>query len=120
MNWNCRQSHPCPSFHPSSPHHPIITPFSNILKPDYYEQTAVGVLTCRDYGVVAVKGDVVILKRDADFERGLAKLGVEGWKLVAQGNRLDEQSLERAVREAWERLREGGAWQGDEHFGRLP
>jgi len=31
MNWNCRQSHPCPSFHPSSPHHPIITPFSNIL-----------------------------------------------------------------------------------------
>jgi len=90
------------------------------LKPDYYEQTAVGVLTCRDYGVVAVKGDVVILKRDADFERGLAKLGVEGWKLVAQGNRLDEQSLERAVREAWERLREGGAWQGDEHFGRLP
>jgi|YelNatPaOPRAMG01_1025707.scaffolds.fasta_scaffold147870_3 hypothetical protein len=32
MNWNCRQSHPCPSFHPSSPHHPIITPFSNILQ----------------------------------------------------------------------------------------
>ena len=31
MNWNCRQSHPCPSFHPSSPHHTIITPFSNIL-----------------------------------------------------------------------------------------
>ena len=90
------------------------------LKPDYYEQTAVGVLTCRDYGVVAVKGDVVILKRDADFEGGLAKLGVEGLKLVAQSNHLPEQSLERAVKEAWERLREGSAWQVDEHFGRLP
>jgi len=37
MNWNCRQSHPCPSFHPSSPHHPIITPFSNILPLSQFE-----------------------------------------------------------------------------------
>jgi hypothetical protein len=89
------------------------------LKPEYYEQTAIGVLTCRDYGVVAVRGDVVVLKRGADFELGLAKLGVKLWKLVAH-SRLSRRSLEQAVKEAWERLREGKEWQVDEHYGMLP
>ena len=79
------------------------------LKPEYYEQTAIGVLTCRDYGVVAVRGDVVVLRRGADFELGLAKLGVKTWRLVFQSNRSPERTLERAVKEAWERLMEGSA-----------
>ncbi|MCS3921148.1 DUF2079 domain-containing protein [Fervidibacter sacchari] len=88
------------------------------LKPDYYEQTAIAVLTCRSYGVLAVKGDMVVLKRGANFELGLLKLGVSTWRLVSE--RGQEKALEEAVKEAWERLREGSEWESDSHFGMVP
>ncbi|MCS7265015.1 MAG: DUF2079 domain-containing protein [Armatimonadetes bacterium] len=83
------------------------------LKPDYYEQTAIGVLTCESYGVLAVKGDLVVLKRGEDFWLGLMKLGVSMYQLAGQeeGN---QRSLEQGIKEAWERLKEGregnGKW----------
>ncbi|MFZ8854345.1 MAG: DUF2079 domain-containing protein [Armatimonadota bacterium] len=88
------------------------------LKPDYYEQTAVAVLTCRSYGVFAVKGDIVVLKRGANFDLGLLKLGVSTWQLISERGR--EKALEKAVKEAWERLREGSKWEGDSHFSMVP
>jgi len=88
------------------------------LKPDYYEQTAIAVLTCRSYGIFAVKGDIVVLKRGANFELGLLKLGVSTWQLVSEKRR--EKALEEAVKEAWERLREGSEWESDRHFGMVP
>ncbi len=98
------------------------------LKPEYYEGTAIGVLTCRDYGVVAVKGDIVVSKRGANFELGLTKLRVSIARLVSerevsQGSDSEVRKfkfLEREVRRAWERLREGEGWQADGHFGGLP
>jgi len=90
------------------------------LKPEYYDKTAIGVLTCKDYGVVLVEGDLVVLKRGADFWLGLAKLGVPIHQLTAFGKSSRQPSLEQAVKDAWELLKEVRGWQVDEHFGRLP
>lgn len=89
------------------------------LKPEYYERTAIGALTCESYGVVAVKGDVVVLKRGADFGLGLIKLGVPLYQMAGYDERQSQRSLEQAVKDAWERLKEGSKWQIDEHFGKL-
>jgi uncharacterized membrane protein len=67
---------------------------------DTYETLALHALTCPDYGIIAVQGDVVILRRKADFLRGLRWLGV-----AVQG----KKPLREAVKEAWERLK-GVGW----------
>lgn len=91
------------------------------LKPEDYEQTALAALTCPDYGVVAVQGDVVVLKREAIFEVGLVKLGVPIWKLVGRRSFDSPTALTSVVKEAWTHLRERAGWnEVEEHFGRLP
>lgn len=85
------------------------------LKPDYYDQMAIGALTCRDYGVVAVWEDVVVLKWGADFKLGLIKLGVSPKVFVSQ--RAQMKALERAVQQAWKDLRGEKGWKHEEHFG---
>jgi hypothetical protein len=59
-----------------------------------------------------------VLKRGANFDLGLLKLGVSTWQLISERRR--EKALEKAVKEAWERLREGSKWEGDSHFNMVP
>ncbi len=59
-----------------------------------------------------------MLKRGENFELGLLKLGVSPWRLVNE--RGKEKALEEAVKEAWERLREGSEWKSNSHFGMVP
>jgi len=61
---------------------------------------------------------MVVLKRGANFALGLLKLGVSTWWLVNE--RGKEKALEEAVKEAWERLREGSEWESESHFGMVP
>jgi hypothetical protein len=56
-------------------------------------------LTCPDYGIIAVQGDVVILKHKADFLKGLQLLGVS---MKRQKQLRDE------IKAAWERLKSVG------------
>ncbi len=70
------------------------------LMRDAYDALAVAVLTCSDYGVVAVQGDLVLLQHKADFRNGLRLLGVEPT--------LDNDALTEAVAMAWQRLKGGG------------
>lgn len=74
------------------------------LKPDDYKATVIGVLTCRDYGVVAVVDDLVILRCKADFEAGLLRLGVSP-------SLLREMPLEEAVQAAWVQRKGKVSWQ---------
>ncbi len=63
---------------------------------DAYETLVLHVLTCPDYGIVAVQGDVVILKHKADFSQGLRLLGVSTKR---------QEQLRDEVKAAWERLK---------------
>lgn len=92
------------------------------LKPKDYEQTAIAALSCPDYGVVAVQDDVVVLKRGANFEAGLVKLGVPVWKFVGRRTSNLPATLARAIRQAWASLREVAGWNGESigHFGKPP
>jgi len=59
-----------------------------------------------------------VLKRGANFELGLLKLGISTWRLVSE--RGKEKALEEAVKEAWERLKEGSERESESHFGIMP
>ena len=63
---------------------------------DAYETLVLHVLTCPDYGIIAVQGDVVILKHKADFSQGLQLLGVSTKR---------QEQLRDEVKAAWERLK---------------
>lgn len=63
---------------------------------DAYETLVLHTLTCPDYGVIAVQGDVVILKHKADFSQGLRLLGVSTKR---------QEQLRDKVKAAWERLK---------------
>ncbi|MFA0742084.1 MAG: hypothetical protein DFNUSKGM_002204 [Candidatus Fervidibacter sacchari] len=63
---------------------------------DAYETLVLHVLTCPDYGIIAVQGDVVILKHKADFSQGLQLLGVSTKR---------QEQLRDEVKVAWERLK---------------
>lgn len=64
-----------------------------------YDEAAVNVLTCPDYGIVARFKDLLVLRRGADFRDGLKKLGIDA--------SLKEKVLKEAVAAAWERLKSG-------------
>jgi hypothetical protein len=66
---------------------------------DAHETLVLHTLTCPDYGIIAVQGDVVILKHKADFPKGLQLLGVS---MKRQKQLRDE------IRAAWERLKSVG------------
>ena len=66
---------------------------------DAHETLVLHTLTCPDYGIIAVQGDVVILKHKADFPQGLQLLGVS---MKRQKQLRDE------IRAAWERLKSVG------------
>jgi len=63
---------------------------------DAYETLVLHALTCPDYGIIAVQGDVVILKHKADFSQGLQLLGVSTKR---------QEQLRDEVKVAWERLK---------------
>ncbi|MCS3917712.1 putative membrane protein [Candidatus Fervidibacter sacchari] len=63
---------------------------------DAYETLVLHALTCPDYGIIAVQGDVVILKHKADFSQGLQLLGVSTKR---------QEQLRDEVKAAWERLK---------------
>ncbi len=63
---------------------------------DAYETLVLHVLTCPDYGIIAVQGDVVVLKHKADFSQGLQLLGVSTKR---------HEQLRDEVKAAWERLK---------------
>lgn len=50
------------------------------LGADVYDTLAIHALTCPDYAIIAVQGDLVILRRGADFSEGLKRIGVEADK----------------------------------------
>jgi len=67
------------------------------LSLEAYDKLALDILTCPDYGVIAVKGDVIILQRKANFYRGLNLLGVNKIK--------SKSSLHQSIRQIWLHLR---------------
>jgi len=63
---------------------------------DAYETLVLHVLTCPDYGIIAVQGDVLVLKHKADFSQGLQLLGISVKR---------QEQLRDEVKAAWERLK---------------
>lgn len=72
------------------------------LSVEGYDKLALDILTCPDYGVVAVKGDVIILQHKADFYRGLRLLGIDPYK--------PKSALLMTLRQVWYRLRTGNTF----------
>lgn len=64
---------------------------------EVYDTLALHVLTCPVYRVVAVYGDLLILRRGADFFDGLKMLGV---KMPSEN-----ETLRQAIQIRWERLK---------------
>jgi uncharacterized membrane protein len=67
------------------------------LSMEAYDKLALDILTCPDYGVIAIKGDVIILRRKANFYRGLNLLGI--------GEIKPKSSLQQTIRQIWLNLR---------------
>jgi len=63
-----------------------------------FEQAAIYTLTSPNYGIVAVLGDMVILKRGEDFKKGLEKIGLK------ISNKCEKEEIAKKVRQAWEKL----------------
>jgi len=70
------------------------------LGADGYDTLAIHALTCPDYGIVAVQGDLLVLKRGADFAEGLRLIGVDVG--------ASKGSLRSEVQFAWEQLKTKG------------
>lgn len=67
---------------------------------EVYDTLALHALTCPVYGVVAVYGDLLILRRGADFFDGLKRLGVK----MPSGN----ETLRQAIQMKWKQLKAEG------------
>ncbi len=70
------------------------------LGADVYNTLAIHTLTCPEYGIMAVRKDLLILKRGANF--------VEGLRLINVNPNLPRERLREAVQTAWEQLRSDG------------
>ncbi|MDW8029435.1 MAG: DUF2079 domain-containing protein [Armatimonadota bacterium] len=70
------------------------------LKEADYETLVVGVLSCPEYGVIAVQDGIIVLRRGADFLLGLRRLGVLD---VTELSELP-QSLSKILRDRWQQL----------------
>ncbi len=67
------------------------------LGADGYDTLAVNALTCPHYGIIAVRKDLLILKRGANFVKGLQLIGINP--------NVPKERLRSEVQFAWERLR---------------
>ncbi|GBC98321.1 hypothetical protein HRbin17_00823 [bacterium HR17] len=70
------------------------------LGADAYDTLAIHALTCSEYGIVAVRKDLLLLKRGANFVEGLRRINVNP--------SLPRERLREAVQIAWEQLKSVG------------
>ncbi|MCS7186890.1 MAG: DUF2079 domain-containing protein [Armatimonadota bacterium] len=70
------------------------------LGADGYDTLAVHALTSPDYGIIAVRKDLLILKRGANFAEGLKKIGVDP--------NATRENLRKAIQVVWERMKISG------------
>lgn len=71
------------------------------LRLETYETIAIYLLSCPEYGVIARKGNTIILKHKADFARGLYILGVNSRQIHG-----DTRKIATTVRAIWRQLQE--------------
>lgn len=71
------------------------------LGADAYDTLAIHALTSPNYGIVAVRKDLLILKRGANYDEGLRRIGVNP--------NVPSERLRKEVQFAWERLK-GLGW----------